>query len=203
MTALWGPLGWMTLHSVSLIYPETPSSQDIEVASRFLELFAETISCPSCKSHFRVMLERYKLARPDYLSSRKNFAVFVFRAHNSVNARLDKPRPSTVAECIETLKTATTQKTFKQLRASYIVYLFANWGRDFTGDGIVTRRLVKDLQKINEDYWNLRDDEKFPTIDEDDVITPIGLDKSRFTVSWKPISGEAGFKGGRLRLARK
>jgi len=203
MTTLWGPLGWMTLHSVSLIYPEAASAQDVVVASRFLELFAETISCPSCKSHFRLILERYKLIKPDFLSSRKNFAIFVFRAHNTVNARLDKPKPSTVAECIDTLKTATAQKTFKQFRTSYIVYLHSNWGRDFTGDGIVTRRMVKELQKINDEYWNVRDDGTFPVIEEDDVLTSIILDKTRFTYTWKPMSGDVGFKGGKLRLTRR
>ena len=97
MSKLWGPLGWMTLHSISLIYPEQPTYTEKNIAARFLDLFGETISCNECKVHFKQIYALYKTLHPDFLNSRQHFALFIFRAHNTVNLRLDKPRPITVS----------------------------------------------------------------------------------------------------------
>jgi len=204
MTARWGPLGWMTLHSVSLIYPETPTLEEKMIATRFIQLFADCISCPACNAHFKSMLELYKLAHPDYLSSRQKFAMFVFRAHNTVNARLDKPRPQTVAECMNTLKIATSQTSFKEFRESYILYLFNNWAREMGGEASIIRQFVKELKRINDEFWNPRDSRYFPQLEEDDIITPIQNDKIRFSSTMRPINVDnIGFRGGRLKLMRR
>jgi len=42
-TKIWGPLGWMTLHSISAIYPEKPSFADMEILKKFMDFFAATI----------------------------------------------------------------------------------------------------------------------------------------------------------------
>jgi len=203
MTAHWGPLGWMTLHSVSLIYPEEPSAQEIMLASKFLQAFADSISCPACKNHFRGMLETYKLLYPDYLNSRQNFAVFVFRAHNTVNARLDKPKPQTVSQCLDTLQIATSQTSFKQFRSSYVSYLMNNWGREMSGEAMMVKKSVKEVKKIIDEYWDPRDNGVIPELEEDDILTPIQKENIRFTSSWRPFSTSVGFKGGKLKLTRR
>ena len=203
MTKLWGPLGWMTLHSVSLIYPEAPSPSEKAIAAKFIEVFAETISCQFCKAHFKTMLAIYQLTNPDFLDSRNNFALFGFRAHNSVNLRVDKPRPASVAECIQTLKQASAQTSMFQFRSSYMAYLFNNWNRETGGEAMIARKTVKELQKIIEEYFNPRDTGIIPDIPENDVLTPIENKQVRFITPTRLSSINVGFRGGRLKLRNR
>ena len=191
----------MTLHSVSLIYPEEPSPAEKQIATRFLDLFAETISCIQCKLHFKTMRTFYMASNPDYLNSRQKFALFVFRAHNSVNKRLDKPIPSTVAECLQTIRNATSQTSLAQFRNSYLSYLARNWGRDFTGESLIIRSSVNEMIKINNQYWSPRD-RGIPDLEEADVTTPIERSDMRISTSGKLVYTSVGFKGGRLKLGR-
>jgi len=201
MSKLWGPLGWLTLHSVSLIYPENPSPIEKAIAARYLQLFADTISCHFCKSHFISMHTLYQSSNPDYLDSRQKFAVFVFRAHNTVNKRLDKPRQTTVAECLRALKDATVNTSLGGFRMAYIKYLINNWGREAGGDAMITRGNVKELSKINDEYWTPRDG-PIPDLIEEDVMTPIEQTGIRFVNSSRMVSSVVGFKGGKLKLRR-
>jgi hypothetical protein len=199
MSKLWGPLGWMTLHSVSLNYPETPSQIDKAIAQRFLEIFAETISCPYCKNHFIAMLAMYRADHPEMMESRQTFALFAFRAHNTVNRRLDKPLQKSVAECIQALKAATSQTSMTEFRKSYLEYLTKTWSRDFSADGFMIRRSIQEMKTINEQYWTPRETAN-PNILEADVLTPIEKQNVRRVASGKFVSSEAGFKGGKLKL---
>lgn len=201
MSKLWGPLGWMTLHSVSLNYPEAPSQIDRTIANRFLDLFAETISCPYCKNHFTAMLALYKAEHPEMLESRQTFALFAFRAHNTVNKRLDKPLQKSVAECIQTLKTATSQTSMAEFRKSYLDYLTKTWGRDFSADGFILRRSIQEMKTINEQYWTPRET-NIPPIIEADVMTPIEKQNVRFVAPGKFVTIDAGFRGGKLKLKK-
>jgi len=200
MAKLWGPLGWMTLHSVSLIYPENPSREEQQIASRFLEVFAETISCPSCRNHFRSMYAIYLTIYPGFLNSRQSFATFVFRAHNTVNKRLDKPIQKTVAECLSTLKNATSRTSFNQFRSAYIAYLNKNWNIEQGGDAAITRVSVREVQRINSQYWDPRDTGTIPELEETNVLEFIEGKQMRIVGSNRVISTKVGFKGGKLRL---
>jgi hypothetical protein len=201
MTKLWGPLGWMTLHSVSLIYPEKPTPQEKVIANNFLDLFIETITCIICKNHFKTLRTLYASMYPNYLDSRQNFAIFVFRAHNSVNKRLDKPRPSTVSECLQTLKNATEHTSFAQFRTSYLSYLNRNWGREHSGESMILKKYVKEMIQINNEYWSPREIE-IPKLVEDNIIAPIEKSNVRIAFSGRITSTNIGFKGGKLRLNR-
>ena len=174
MTAIWGPLGWLTLHSISVNYPEIPKAEDKAIVKKFLDLLAETISCPSCKSHFTSIYNTYTLQNLNWADSRYNLYLFIVRAHNTVNKRLDKPRPSTVAESLTMLQMATKLKKPSEYRSSYIQYLINNWAREGGGEGMIQLGNVREMRKINEQYWNVRetdfDNLKFP---ESDILTPI------------------------------
>lgn len=202
MTKLWGPLGWLTLHSVSLIYPENPSEAEKAIANRFLVLFSETISCITCKNHFKIILTFYRHTYPNFLDSRQDFAMFVFRAHNSVNKRIDKPRPSTVAECLASLRHATTHTSFAQFRKSYLNYLNRNSNNDYSGDGMITKKSIKEMEKINDEYWSLREI-PIPELDEDNVLITIEKNDARISPAGNISSVKVGFAGGRLRLTKR
>jgi hypothetical protein len=147
----------MMLHSVSAIYPENPTSEERSLLEQFIEAFRECITCPHCKGHFTGMLNTYKRIHPEWSSSRYHLFLFICRAHNTVNKRLDKPILQTLSDCIETLKNATKVTTTAQYRSAYISYLISNWSREFTGDGAIALGAARKLKRINEEYFNLRD----------------------------------------------
>ena len=173
-TKIWGPLGWMTLHSISTIYPEKPSYADMEILKKFMALFEETITCPDCKQHFARMFNSYKTSNPAWCMSQREFFIFIARAHNSVNTRIDKPRISTIAECIETFKRNTAVTRAAIYRNNYIVYLIRNWSREQTGEGFILASAAREMMKINNEYWTPRDNGSVNvTIAETDILTPI------------------------------
>ena len=173
MTAVWGPMGWITLHSISANYPEVASNEDRSIVKRFLELFTETISCPSCKGHFSNMYKSYTMQNPNWADSRNNLVLFTLRAHNTVNKRLDKPRPSTIFECLATLREITKTKKASDYRNSYLVYLGNNWVREGGGEGMIQMGHVREMRKINEQYWNPRETNFSISVPEADILTPI------------------------------
>lgn len=203
MTKLWGPLGWMTLHSISLIYPERPTPNEKHIAARFIDLFAESISCIFCKTHFTNMYILYKSIHPEYLDSRQDFALFVFRAHNTVNKRLDKPRPSSVAECLRAIRDATKNTTLKQFRDSYLNYLIRNWGSEFSTYNLAMRHCVNEMVKIENEYWSPRELTSIPELAEADITTPIEKQNARPSPKGQYISTIVGFRGGRLKLGSR
>lgn len=156
-TKIWGPLGWMTLHSLSAIYPEHPTQADKALLQEFIYSFRDTITCPYCKSHFTGMLNRYISTHPQWNSSRYELFLFVCRAHNTVNRRLDKPIYKTVNECLNTLKNATKLTTPFQFRKAYLDYLTRNWSHQTDAEGLIMMGNVRKLVKVNNEYLNPRD----------------------------------------------
>jgi len=193
MTSYWGPLGWMTLHSASLLYSDEPSHAEKLIADRFIELFGNTISCYHCKSHFQDMLKRYKTWNPGYLNSKKDFVLFVFRAHNTVNKRIDKPILQTVKDCMQTLKNANSYSSLDSMRNAYLTYLHNNWNREFTADAFSAKRNVQELIKINNEYFNLRTIDWDFESDESPILL-IENQQKEFNI----VRRSGGFKNGKL-----
>lgn len=147
----------MTLHSISAIYPETPTQADRVLLEEFISCFQETIACPYCKNHFTAMLNRYRSTNPDWSSNRQKLFLFACRAHNTVNRRLDKPIYKTVEECIETLKSATKTTTPAQFRRAYLDYLVKNWSRQSDAEGFMKMGFVRKMIKLNDEYFTPRE----------------------------------------------
>jgi len=192
MTSYWGPLGWMTLHSASLLYPISPQPAEKLLMSQFIDMFGDTISCYHCKTHFNSMKAKYIAWNPEYLSSRKEFMLFVFRCHNAVNKRLDKPILQSVPDCITALKNADSYSSLSSLRNAYFTYLSNNWGKEHTSDGFAIRKKVHELIKINNEYFNLRNVDWTYTFNEsvlpiNDTLPPVQVRKK-----------VGGFKNGKL-----
>lgn len=156
-TRFWGPLGWMTFHSVSLNYPDQPSDADKEIVDVFMAAFGSSITCPTCRQHFSDTFGVYRRIHPDWNSSRYNFFLMSVRIHNAVNRRLDKPSPRSVAESLEKLRSNTVHTTLAQFRQSYINYVIQNWNRERTGEGMILLQKAREMDKINKSYWSARE----------------------------------------------
>lgn len=206
MTARWGPLGWITLHSVSANYPENPTAQDKAIAKKFVELFAETITCPSCKNHFGTMYHSYVSKNPTWLNSRETFFVFVCRAHNTVNMRLDKPVVQTVRDSIHTLQALTRITPPEEYRRQYLNYLMRNWAQPYP-EGFMMSHAVREMKKINDEYWNLRETNFNIQIPEQVVVQNITATRSAtggsipgLTLTGETVKVGFTFKSGRFSL---
>lgn len=154
MTQIWGPLGWMTLHSISVGYPEFPSELDKQQLNVFMEAFSQSITCPSCRDHFSSMFSKYKTNIPNWNSTRYNLFLAICRMHNSVNKRLDKPYPKNVSECISTLKNATSVTSQMEFREKYFNHVIRNWESlsNYPGTFIPLQN-ARTMKQIHDNYW--------------------------------------------------
>ena len=157
MTAVWGPLGWMTLHSVATIFPESPTQTEKELMFSFVDMFRDTITCAHCKEHFTHMLENYRKTFPNMLGSRHEFVMFTFRAHNAVNRRLNKPIQGSVIECMATLKNNIKTRTAAEYRNAYFQHIARYWSTLRDVSGIVALKKIREMKKIEAEYLLPRD----------------------------------------------
>jgi hypothetical protein len=211
MTAVWGPLGWMTLHSVTTLYPETPTPTEKQLLSTWLDLFRDTITCPSCRDHFTKLLAAYRQKFPDLLDSRRSFLLFGFRAHNAVNQRLNKPVYGTIEDCMATLQSNFKTRTALEYRRAYSTHITRHWSgwRDITG--ISALRKIAEMNKIETSYFALRDGPLQTALAPDVVLLPRGvLEAAPVDASPAPpqmlsrFAPPTGFRitGGGIRLRR-
>lgn len=215
MTSIWGPMGWMTLHSISLLYPENPTADDKQILRTFLNDFAESITCPHCERHFKVMFENYKIKYRDWADSRFNLFMFVARAHNTVNRRLEKPLKNSVKECLDSISAASQYTSLTEFRRKYIDYVIRRMAIEMSGDNLIKVGFGKSMRRINESYWNSKLTTDTSTFDLNaDVLEFIqdeprtvrymfGGSNSTPAVVDSASLPSIGFRGGRLRLTTR
>lgn len=211
MTAIWGPLGWMTLHSTAFAYPDNPTPTERELMYSWLDMFRDTITCPSCREHFTQMLGNYRSQFPGMLNNRQEFVLFTFRAHNAVNRRLGKPIQGSVEQCMDTLRNNVKQNSAKGYRNAYLVHISKHWSLFRDVSGMVALKKINEMRKIENDYITPRD--KNFTIGIPSGVTVLPQDMMVREPGQEPIrrptmalnaSARAGFRitsgGIRLRL---
>jgi hypothetical protein len=172
MTTVWGPLGWMTLHSVATCYPEAPTAAERQLMSSWLDMFRDTITCVHCKQHFTELLATYRTSFPNMLATRHDFVVFTFRAHNAVNRRLNKPIYNSVEECMETLRTNVKLRKAQDYRISYINHITRYWRTMQDVSGVTSTKKIAELKKIDIEYIQPRDTNFDVTLRADIVVLP-------------------------------
>lgn len=152
-------MGWMTLHSISVAYPDEPTEAERKLLDEFMNAFSSTITCIHCRQHFGSMFTSYKRSIPTWADSKRDLFLAICRMHNTVNKKLDKPTPKTVGECISTLKNATSYTSQSDFRQRYIEYLFKDWNKYGKGTSyqLVAFNSINIMQKINNDYWSLKE----------------------------------------------
>lgn len=175
MTAIWGPLGWMTLHSVATIYPEEPSQAEKVLMNEWLDMFRDTITCSYCRQHFTEMLARYRRRFPGMLASRQELVAFTFRAHNNVNRRLYKPVYGTVEECMSILRNNVSVRPAAEYRKAYLAHIKRYWRTMQDVSGIVAARKLEQMVKVESDYFAQRDTNFAVDIAETFVSLPYGV----------------------------
>lgn len=184
-------------------YPESPSASEKALVSQCIELFRDTITCPTCEGHFTELLISYKSIYPYYLDSRTEFILFSYRAHNTVNRRLDKPIYHRVEECEEVYTKNITSRPAAEYRVAYLNHIQRYWAsmRDMTG--IAKLRKVLEMRNIEIQYWAPR--ETPPGNLTNISVSPIPeklASPSQSLQFGRPPSAAVSFTGGRLRFRR-
>lgn len=158
------------------------------------------------------MLRNYRNRFSGFLNSRQDFAMFVFRAHNAVNARLHKPVYNTLAECMDVLHNNVKNRTAANYRVSYINHIMRYWSTIQDIAGIVALKKVNEMRKIENDYFAPRDTNFDVQLREDTVVIPRTWVETGTEPPSNPVvsalsmatnaNARAGFKivGGRMRL---
>lgn len=83
---IWGPSGWLFMHSISFQYPENPTEEDKNNYRVFFESLKNTIPCPKCREHYSENLKQ----KPIQLNSRDELIQWVIDIHNEVNEKNSK-----------------------------------------------------------------------------------------------------------------
>ena len=97
MTKVWGPPGWMFLHSITFGYPANPSSFDNETkqpkgttVTKYRAFFQDlgwVFPCVYCRNSYKQFLKELPLT-DTVLSSRDNLVKWLYDIHNKVNNKL-------------------------------------------------------------------------------------------------------------------
>jgi hypothetical protein len=175
MTAVWGPLGWMTLHSISTSYPEAPTVAEKQLVGSWIEMFRDTITCPHCKEHFAEIHGNYKRIFPNFLDSRQNFALFALRVHNAVNRRLKKPVYDSVAACMERLRENVKLRSAKDYRLAYLNHINRFWRTLQDISGLIAVKKINEMKRIEEEYFAPKDTNFNVELREEPVTVPRGM----------------------------
>ena len=208
MTSIWGPLGWMTLHSVASCYPDSPTISEITLTQTWLDMFHSTITCPSCREHFGTALAGYRRSYPQMLTSRREFLLFTFRVHNSVNRRLNKPIHSTVTACFETLRNNVKTRSARDYRAAYLNHIRRFWRTMQDASGLTALKKINEMTKIEVEYTQKRENNFEADIAEDVVVLPGQAFEPANSEPPSPIRVDTrnaprmGLSGGRFQIRR-
>lgn len=160
----------MTLHSVASLYPDAPTEPERLLMVRWLDLFRDTITCPSCQGHFSELLASYRLQYPNMLYTRRDFLLFTFRAHNSVNRRIGKPVYTSVQACLERLRENVKFNNARSFRVTYTNHITRHWRSFQDASGLSAMKKIHEIKKIEIEYMTSRSNEFEVGIPEDTVF---------------------------------
>lgn len=90
---IWGPSGWLFLHTITLAYPINPSYVDKTNYKMFFNSLSSVLPCELCKKHYAQHLQEYPLT-DDILSSKHNLTKWLVNIHNNVNKQNGKKEMS-------------------------------------------------------------------------------------------------------------
>ena len=96
MTKVWGPAGWMFLHSVAFGYPQEIDGKDPEHVMKrqsyklFFESIGHVLPCKYCRESY----QQYARDMPidNFLDTRRGLCRWLYAIHNMVNEKLDVPK---------------------------------------------------------------------------------------------------------------
>jgi hypothetical protein len=106
-TRVWGPAGWLFLHSIAQNYPWKPTEQQKVEYLFFFKLVGNVLPCRYCRESYQVFIEEEDTQLNIHvMESRKTLAEWLYLIHNKVNSKLN----------------VTSNPTFKEVWDKYESY---------------------------------------------------------------------------------
>ena len=145
-TTFWGPSGWEFLHTLTFIYPVTPSYNDKVKMQNFMNSINYILPCKYCRLSFTKYTKNLPINV--YLESRDKMIEWLYKIHNKVNKKLRKQgfckyenpelslvkdKYKTILEQIYSLCKNKDTKDTKDINIQDIITYICNLGRDFLG----------------------------------------------------------------------
>lgn len=85
----WSRPLWIFLYTILSTYPDKPTQETQQYLYNFLISLQAIMPCHTCAEHFLAHLSSPNFK--DALTSRYNFAKWIFHVHNDINLRTGKP----------------------------------------------------------------------------------------------------------------
>lgn len=118
---IWGPSMWLSLHTITLNYPENPSIHDKKAMSDFFTNLQYVLPCQKCSDNYANHLIKFPIE--NFLGSRDELVEWLIHIHNEVNKQLGKKilsKDIALKKIREQFKTTKTQLTIKNYINKYL-----------------------------------------------------------------------------------
>ena len=96
MTNVWGPPGWVFLHSITMGYPykiNPKNKKDIsrkEYTKIFFNSLGHVFPCKYCRESYSKYISQHPIDK--HLNTRKKLVKWFYDIHNKVNQKLGVPK---------------------------------------------------------------------------------------------------------------
>ena len=89
LTAVWGPMLWSYLHTMSFNYPTNPTADNKKQYREFIINLQYVMPCKFCRMNLTKNLKDLPLTM-NHMQSRETFSRYVYELHETVNRMLNK-----------------------------------------------------------------------------------------------------------------
>ena len=98
-TRVWGPSGWLFLHSIAQNYPWKPTPEQQDNYLNFFKLTGNVLPCRYCRESYQKFITQSG-TRLDIsvMKNRKRLVTWLYRVHNKVNKKLGILNPPSLEQ---------------------------------------------------------------------------------------------------------
>tara|TARA_B100001248_G_C27385186_1_gene459234 strand:+ start:925 stop:1335 length:411 start_codon:yes stop_codon:yes gene_type:complete len=95
---IWGPHGWIFLHSIAYGYPNDPTPDEKKAAINFFNSLGHMLPCKTCSELYKKDLVLFKKTNElkKAVENKTNLIKFINLIHNNVNKSLNKKQYSDI-----------------------------------------------------------------------------------------------------------
>ena len=116
-TSVWGPAGWLFLHSIAQNYPLNPTESQKKEYMLFFKLTGSVLPCRYCRESYQLYISEPGTRLNDaVMDSRKTLSMWLYKIHNKVNNKLNLKGPSfkNVWDKYESFRSKCTKTVIKK-----------------------------------------------------------------------------------------
>jgi len=97
LTAVWGPMLWTYLHTMSFNYPDEPTAANKRHYREFVLNLQNVMPCRFCRQNLTNNLKELPLTN-NHMKNRESFSRYIYDLHETVNRMLNKKSGLTYAD---------------------------------------------------------------------------------------------------------